>query len=154
MLFKRPPLHTNTILGPGYNLSPSPCSLSAKLAAFQWEIACQKHCVLQCTFIFLAIWPDFAHFVHQCSVSTTHHSLPLRLCNQCGTAFRSWPCPLVILAPFVTLSAQRIGLAVMGVNPVTSTGAARLLLDLTDSCRPLSQAWVPILTLWGVKALQ
>lgn len=35
-------------------------------------------CVLPCTFIFLAIWPDFAHFVHQCSVSTTHCSLAIK----------------------------------------------------------------------------
>ena len=53
------------------------------------------------------------------------------------------------------LSAQRIGLAVTRLNPVTSTGAERRLLDLAaDFCRPFSRAWVPILTLQEVKASQ
>lgn len=47
----------------------------------------------------------------------------------------------------MTLGALRIGLDVMGVNPITSSGTEQLLLELADLYRPsLFKVKVPILT--------
>lgn len=59
------------------------------------------------------------------SYITNHHCTALRHCKHRAALFDT-----CYFSSLMILSAQGIGLDVMGVNPVTSTGARRLLLDL------------------------